>query len=336
MSANLFGQRFYGHRLPAWHALGITSDTDMTAVEALTALGGGYWFEKRPVEVELNGVSQEIGDYAIVRSGVPDDPQEQCFGFVKKGYNIIQPLTVCELFDKNVNLPVETLGMLGKGEKVFCTWRLPSFDIKGDEVNMYGFIAVGYDAKTGASLNVVSTRVVCQNTWSQAVSEVNNSKDKTRGKTWVGRHNSKNIERDLGYWLEYVQARAESEALKVKGIYLDMSNRKIENGKLAYQLLTSVYPDTAPLPDYFPEQLRAEKQSHIDARNEGARLDRLAVLELFDGAGTGIDATGWGLFNAVTEYENWGRDSKKAVENSIMLGARSNVITRAANVIQTV
>lgn len=330
---NLFGERFYGHRTKAWHQLGLVTEEDMTAVEALTALGGGYWFEKRPVTVSLNGGDQETGDFAIVRSATPDDATERIFGYVTKQYNIIQPLRICELFDENVFQPVETLGMLGKGEKIFLTWKLPDMDIKGDILNLYGFIASGYDGKFGASLNLVKTRVVCQNTFSSAVAEAESNKVQGQGKVWTGKHNSTNIERDLGIWMEYVQERAEFQLAKEKDLFVKMAETPMEDKDTIYNLLFKIYPNPAKLPDYYPDKLRQEKQDKIDEMIEKSERDADMVMSLFNGQGTAIDATAYGLFNSITEMENWARSTKKDASSSIMIGNRSKTMSIALDVI---
>lgn len=330
MTANLFGNRFYGNREPAWHKMGYVSDVDHTATDALAILGS-YATEKRPVIVWINDTYQNTGDYAIVRSPVPDDPIERCFGYCSEKYNILQPDTICQLFDDNVKQPVETLGMLGLGEKLFVTWKLPKIDVIGDEVDTYGFVACGYDGKFGASLSVVTTRVVCQNTFTSAINESlsRDSKARGAGRVYNGKHNSVNVERDLGIWMEHVQKQAESKVNSLQAQFVKMAQTKVDDSETLANLLFNIYPDKPSLSADYPEKLKAEKQQKIDAENEKASNSRIAVESLFNGGGTAIDATAWGLFNSVTEYENWGRPSKKAVEYSVLMGNRAATMQKA-------
>jgi len=83
----------------------------------------------------------------------------------------------------------------------------------------------------------------------------------------------------------------------------------------------------------YPSKLRDEKQEKIDMLAEKARNDRYLVEELFNGAGTQIDNSMWGLFNSITGYENWGRMTKKPAEYSIVMGNRANTMAKAYNVI---
>jgi hypothetical protein len=329
MGANLFGNRFYSLRVPAWHSLGLVTKTEMNAVEALTALGGGYWFEKRPVFVVLNNKQQETDDFAIVRSATSDDPKERLFGYVTDRYNIVQPLEICELFDENVKCPVQTLGMLGNGEKIFLTWKLPDYSVNKDVMNTYGFVACGYDGKFGAALYLVTTRVVCQNTFSIAIAE----SQKGLGKVWSGKHISINIKRDLGIWMEHVTEKAMDSCSIQKNNFERMSAIPLNTEDDVYSLLFNIYPNAKPLPEDYPEKLASEKQEAIDANNNRAENDRNLVYQLFSKEGTAIDATAWGLFNAVTEYENWGRMTKKSAEYSIVMGNRQKQMNKAYNII---
>jgi hypothetical protein len=332
MTANVFGNRFYGHRDPAWHSLGFVTQEGITATEAYRRMGGSYYFELRPTYTTLNGIESVIG-LSIVRSPVPDDATERCFGIATEDYKILQPERICEIFDESVNQPVETMGMLGKGERTFLTWKIPSIDIKGDEIMVYGFVAAGHDAKYGYSLNVVTTRVVCQNTWAIAIKEAENNNIEGRGRIWSGRHNSPNLERDLSIWMAHVQKQAEANVEVTKSLFTRFAETKLSNMEDTFDILNDIYAPPAPVSAYFPEQLIGEEQEKIDDKINKNRNDIEAVWDLFTGAGTAIDETCYGLFNAVTEYENWGRATRKDPANSIMFGDRAKVMTKAAKVI---
>ncbi len=334
MAHQLFGNRFYGHRDAAWHKLGIVTNEDMTANDAFAALGG-YYFDKRPVTITLNGEAVETGDVAIVRSVCPDDPQERLMGFATPKYNIIQPQEIVDMFDRSVQQPVETMGMLGAGERMFLTWKLPEIDIHGDEVRVFGFIAAGYEPGLGASLNVVTERVVCRNTWNSAMAEALGAKpnETGRGRVWTGKHNSPNVSRDLEIWMEHVQIEAEQRAAAMRDMFNAFKTTPVVESQTLADLLFQIYPDPKQLPDYFPEKLRDDRQTRIDKEQELAERDRALVTQLFEGAGTAITADAWGVFNAVTEFENHGRNSKKEPEYSILFGDRANTMSKAVNIL---
>lgn len=331
MADNIFGNRFYGHREPAWHGLGYVTDNDMTANEVLDIVGR-YEFVKRPFYVQMNGQLQESDEFAIVRTVTNDDPIERSFGTVTQWYNIVQPSTIADLFDDNVGRPVETMGMLGKGEKLFLTWQLPTIDIRGDEIKMYGLVVSGYDGKYGANLHLTTIRTVCQNTLNIAVREVNESVG--TGRVWSGRHNSKQVENHLGLWMEHIQVQAEAQAEITKNLFINLDRINIPDEQTAKNLLANIYPTPTAPSDNMPEVLFKEKLQKFETEFAKVEQQRSLAYDLFAGAGTDINDTAYGLLNAVTEFENWAGVIKKPINYSVMFGNRSNNMTRALSVVQ--
>lgn len=336
MSANIFGDRFYGNRVPAWHKLGVISEIDQTGVEALTAIGGGFWLEQRPIQIMLNGEYKNTGDFAIVRSPTPDDAQEKVFGYSTKRYKLLQPLDAIELFDEKVNEPCETLGFLGKGERMFITWKLPEFYVGKEEdvVQNYGFCWIGFDGIMGAGLNVTTVRVVCQNTWAAALNDGENNKDYGKGKIFSGKHTMGNLKYKLGEWMEHVQENAEKQVELAESFFGKLVNHPLSNDKEIKSLLHYAYPDPEPIPLDYPKNLRQSKQESIDAQAEVAERYRTGIYELFNGQGTAITPDMWGLFNATTEYFNYAQVAKKPVDASILFGNRARNMNKMAEVLQ--
>ena len=334
MAHNIFGNRFYGNRKPAWHGLGVVSEKDQSGIEALTALGGRYWIEKRPVTVTLNNVPTETGDFAIVRSAIPDDAQERVFGYTTDRYNILQPLEAVELFDEKVGEPVETLGMLGKGERLFLTWKMPDTEVvKDDVVQWYGFCAIGFDGVMGASLNVVTTRVVCQNTWTAAIAEAMQEKKSNKGRIYAGKHTSKNMKFELGEWMGHVQSNAKKQVELTNSFFKQLTKIPLTEEKEVYRLLFTAFPDPKPLPEDYPAKLRANKEEKLEMDKKLMTQYRDGIYGLFNGQGTGITNDYWGLFNATTEYFNYGMMEKKPANLSVMMVQRATRMNQMAEVL---
>lgn len=334
MAHNIFGNRFYGHREPAWHGLGIVSKEEKTGIEALNSLGGGYWMEKRPVTVTLNNIPTETGDFAIVRSPLPDDPQECVFGYTTDRYNILQPLEAVELFDEKVSEPVETIGMLGKGERLFLTWKLPETEIvKDDIVQWYGFCAIGFDGVMGASLNVVTTRVVCQNTYTAAIAEAMQEKKSNKGRIYAGKHTSKNMKFELGEWMNHIQSSAKKQVELTNSFFKQLTKVPLTDEKEVYRLLFTAYPDPKPLPEDYPSKLRASKEEKLEMEKKLMTQYRDGIASLFFGHGTAITQDYWGIFNSATEFFNWGMMEKKPANLSIMMGQRATRMNQMAEVL---
>jgi hypothetical protein len=337
MTDNVFGKRFWGFRDAAWHLKGYVSQTPKNGVTALSDIGGGYWFEKRFPTVILNGHSVELDDFsAIVRSPVPDDPTERVFDFVTGRYNILQPLEVVELFDDKVKENVETLLFLGQGETMCITWELPKFDVvKGDTVKLYGFLVVGFNGKVGASLNIGTVRIVCQNTLVMALSEAENSKGEGMGRIFSGKHTMKNLKYKLGEWMSYVQTNAKRQTDLTKSLFKRLANTPLEEENEVYRLLFSAFPDPKPLAKnaYIPPTLRKDEEKSIEEDGKLKKKYRDGIYNLFAGAGTEITPNYWGLLNATTEYFNYGQVIKKPANASIILGPRSDNMNQMVEVL---
>jgi len=335
MSGNVLGERFYGLRTPAWHELGHVSQEPLNGRDSMEKINGFVVFDTRPVSVFLNGELRETEQICIVRSPILEDPQERVMGFASDRYQILQPETAIDLFDEKVNRPVETLGFLGKGEKMFLTWKLNSFDVrKNDQIDTYGFVALGFDSKLGAQLNVVTIRVVCQNTWMAAISQAEQSKEKGRGKIWTGRHNSKEMAKELGIWMNYVQQNAEQQAFATENLFNLFERTSIGRSE-AYNLLFDVYPSLPQVPEYYPDELRPAREDLVEQSIVKSERDVDLTMRLFDGEGTGIAGnTCYDLWNSVSEMENWARATRKKPENSILFGQRANAMNRGVKVIE--
>ena len=167
-----------------------------------------------------------------------------------------------------------------------------------------------------------------------ALTESEGNKTAGQGKIWMGRHNSTNAARDLGIWMEHIQMQAEQTVEITKAMFTKFADTPVEYVVQAEEVTRLVYPDPSPLPEDYPLKLRSEKQAVIDVTAEKAENDRSLVMQLFGGGlGTDIEYNYWGLFNAFTEYENWGRSTKKEASASIMVGNRSNAMGKAFGVI---
>lgn len=334
MAHNLFGNRFFGHREPAWHGLGVVSQTPMNGIEALTQIGGGHIVEKYPGFALIDGNYVPTGDFAIFRSPLPDDNVHRFFGHATDRYNVLSSLEVVELFDEKVKEPVETIGFLGKGERMFLTWTLPEFEVRsGDSVKMYGFIATGFDSLMGTSLNVVTVRVVCQNTWNSAISQAENNKERGKGRIWSAKHTSRNMKFELGEWMEMVNNDAKRKSELTQNFFKRLADTPLEKDEEVYRLLFAAYPNPEEPTQNMPESLKKNAWEKYEKEMETVNNDRTGIYNLFSGSGTNITPDYWGLFNASTEWFNWGKMAKKPVEYSVVLGNRSNLMNKMADVL---
>lgn len=297
MSHNLFNERFYSLRRPAWHGLGKVSEVEMGAVEAY----GGMV----PITVTLEpSYSRISGDYTEVegrrdiwRHPVPDDPQFRLLGTVGTDYRLIDPLRVCELYDENVQRPIETMGILGKGETLFLSTQLSSYAVKTDEIESYLLVESPYSGNAAIRIRVTPVRVVCQNTLIAARGQAS--------ETYAIRHDQE-AERDLGLWMGGIVDRAEGKIATLREAFEQMAAKRVTPVDLE-SLLIATFPNpkepnrSHPSPDFV---VRAE--ARYEEATKYAKTAREVVRELFEGRGVGQDTeaaagTAFGLFNAVAE-----------------------------------
>lgn len=329
----VFGNRFYGHRQPGWHKLGFVTQEPLTAMETLTLIGGGHIVEKYPNYAFINGEYVPTGDYVIVRQPLPDDPFLRFFGHATERYEVLSSLEVAELFDEKVSTNVETMGFLGNGERMFVTWELPSFEVvKDDTIRTFGFIATGFDSLMGTSLNVVTVRVVCANTWRAAINQAENTKERGKGRIWSSKHTSKNMKYKLGEWMSHVQTDAQRQANLTQDFFAKLVEKKIDDVKEVERLVYAAYPDPEKPSDWMPENLKPEEWDKYEKNRQTVENDRNGIMAMFDG-GTEITPDYYGLFNATTEWFNYGKMAKKPVEYSIVMGNRANAMDKMAEVL---
>jgi phage/plasmid-like protein (TIGR03299 family) len=263
----------------------------------------------------------------IVREPTPDDQEFRVFGIVGPEYQLVDPLAVCEAYDQAVNREVETIGCLGFGETLFLTTKLPDMDIKGDLVENYLLIVSPYDGFRAMQIRVTPVRVVCQNTLIAA----------KRASSEVYR-----VVHD-----QYAQSRLEAW---LSGLYdravarVDLMQQSFEmfagyqpSTKGVTSILNKIYPEPNTLRENAPQEVLDRRMVDYEYYRKAAERSKEAVLDLFNGKGTGSDlistkGTGWGLYNAVVEYEDYRPTSKKDESSRLvnsLFGDRANAKERA-------
>lgn len=324
MSHNIFNDRFYSLRQPAWHGLGTVSQVETTATEAFSGMNP-YIVTLQPMYTEFDGQKYETGYRSILRHPLPDDPEPAVLGIVGPEYKLVDPYRTCEIFDEAVQQPVETLGVLGRGETLFMTTKLPSFDIRGDEVDTYLLLASPYSGNQAIQCRVTPVRVVCQNT---LIASASASLDSFRVVHDEG------VEDRLLKWLSGSVSRAIEKAEGLKADFEAMSTTSVTS-EMMETILSNIYVDpTKPLLTPDPD-LNLRRQETYEYNLDWAKRARQAVVQCFSGAGMGFNipamaGTLWGLYNAVVEVEDYKTTTKPASRaESAVFGSRASYKAQA-------
>lgn len=159
---------------PAWHGLGtILSDrTGITAEEAITLGGLDYTVKKKKIQV--CGGQTIKGYWATERQDTKD-----VLGVVSDMYEIVQNRDAFKFFDAFMDKSeavYQTAGVLGKGETVFVTVKLPEdIQIGGETVEGYLLLTNGFTGRDAIKVGISNIAVVCENTLRAALRNIQNS-----------------------------------------------------------------------------------------------------------------------------------------------------------------
>jgi phage/plasmid-like protein (TIGR03299 family) len=298
MAHNLFSERFYSLREPAWHGLGTVSESEKTAVEIFNGMNP-FIVTLEPVFTEIQGAKLELPNRVITRWPTPDDPEYRSFGVVGDEYTIVDPLRACEIWDESTRRFPETLGVLGQGESLFITTKLPTFEIRGEQVDSYLLLHNPY-GDGAVQVRVTPIRVVCQNTLIAA------KRQSTESFTII--HDS-NVEKRLAMWMSGIVERAEHKNEVLADTFSLMAQTAMDD-EAAKDLLTRIYVDPKS-PRYVPDASVMEKREKAYEATVNWNIGwRERVMEDWQGEGMGMDSdackgTAWGLYNAVVEIEDY-------------------------------
>jgi phage/plasmid-like protein (TIGR03299 family) len=176
---------FFSVQQKPWHGLGTIVEDYPTSTEAIRFAGLDYTVEKRPLFTHdhflthpANGTQDDTVNafisvpnyYATIRT----DTQE-VLGVVGKDYQIVQNSEAFSFFDSivqhNRDIKYETAGVLGRGERIFITAKLPGYIriARDDLIEQYVFLTTSHDGYGSITAAFTPIRIVCQNTLNAAI-----------------------------------------------------------------------------------------------------------------------------------------------------------------------
>ena len=337
MAHNLFGERFLGNREPAWHGLGQVFTDTPTLGEAFRRAGLGYDVRAMPVYYK-NGSGEFVeieSRQAVVRLATDDRPQDDVLDITSDEFAFLGNERVAELFEPLAKLwNVETVGALGLGERIFFTLDAGEWSSHNDDLKL--FFLVHDTKKAGETLRIVFTpvRVVCQNTLMTAEQSAVSS---------VGLAHRAGIALDVEFRTELITsmqvAQAQTLAQFDRMMDMPLSREQLDS------VLLAAYPIPQPTASMVEAQRFAETYRGNDDLLAGLtdvmargidkmsiRADRFAQwtaniatrreaaaerLEAFNDEFPHLAATGWAVYNAVVETEDYRRGQKGAQEQAI-------------------
>lgn len=180
---------FFSVKEKAWHGLGQIVEQYPTSEEAIKFAGLDYEVVKSPLFTKGSGIIQtadsiEIGSnelevpnyFANIRTD-----NNAVLGVVGKDYHIVQNREAFNFFDAIVGgsqgILYETAGVLGQGERIFITAKLPDYIRVGngdDVTEKYIFLTTSHDGSGSITAAFTPIRIVCQNTLNASLRSMSN------------------------------------------------------------------------------------------------------------------------------------------------------------------
>lgn len=180
---------FFSVKEKAWHNLGQIVEEYPTSEEAIRFAGLDYEVEKSPLFTKSVGLV-ENGDDIIMSDSALEVPNyfanirtdnNTVLGVVGKDYQIVQNREAFSFFDAIVGwgdgILYETAGVLGNGERIFITAKVPDYIRVGngdDITEKYIFLTTSHDGSGSITAAFTPIRIVCQNTLNASLRNMSN------------------------------------------------------------------------------------------------------------------------------------------------------------------
>ena len=227
---------------------------------------------------------------------------DSVLGCVGKGYNILQNSECFEFFDSIVKSKLamfETAGVLGKGERIFITAKLPKqYTIKvatGDFIEPYIFLTNSHDGAGCVTAAFTTTRIVCNNTLNMAL-------DNCRNKVTL-RH-TKNMKANLKAAAQIMQINTDfNETLTA--LLPEMAKTKISDRQFD-EIVIAAFADKATAKEFFLLNRNAGQKNESEIVSTQL-INTMAEIREYNASNStqlmeSTKGTVWGALNAVTGY----------------------------------
>ena len=282
----------------AWHGLGKSAMGLMTIKQVVEECNMDYTVAMCPLEANIpNSLepSSLDGKYVTYRTD-----NHAALGVVSKNYELVQNAEAFDFFDSIIDRGeaiFETAGVLGKGEKVFVTAKLPSdFRVNGDECNMYLLLTTSHDGSSSVIAGFTPIRVVCNNTLVASLKSLKNS---------VNIPHFRGAKEKIALAAELMNISSVYTS-EVNDIFEQFSKVKMSDEKIKNYISDVLRPET-PV-----KELNDEEQIEKTSTRFNNLVEKVYTFALSHPTQTTKAAEGtlWGAYNSVSGYFNFRNDYK--------------------------
>lgn len=326
--------KFYSLREPAWHGLGYVSDVAMGIDDALKAADMDFDWSLHPVHttiLDVNGLENlDIPEkFAVVRQNKRTN-ERTAYGPVGSRFQVHSANEIFAFIDElqGGGAVLETVGSLGRGEREFVVVKLPeSVTVGGsDASNLYLTGTTAFDGTQSTQFDLTAIRIVCANTWRWAKDQ-SKAQAKIRHTSSLDLSNVDKARRVLDLSVSFAESMQEL-GNRLLGITLRDSD--------AAEVVAALFP----FPDSVKPGMPWDSLSTAEAKAvTKAQEKRQKVFTLYKASEVRAqENSGWGLFNAVTEYADWyspvrGADKATVRAEKILLGEFDTLKDRALDLL---
>ena len=320
MAHQIHESNFVTYRQPAWHGLGVVIKEPVGALEAARCIN----IPDIHTEPCITFSGLDTGYKAII--GTLSTGEREVYSVVTDHYREITHQEFLEGWDASVKQHIESLGILMTGAGLFVSAKLPSFGVKGEEIDAYILAENWLTGTRTTKVRKTPVRVVCMNTlqMSDAASSME-----------IRLRHKGDIMTQLQSALSGIVEQSILEYHTLKETYEILASTPVGD-PMAKNIFLQIYPER-PIPTHLV----------LDAATNRTSLDRLAMWErvevvqrehregafrLWAGEGQGSTSTAaagtaWGAYNAVAEYEQYCKARRGAA--SMMFGAGRDRVAAA-------
>lgn len=295
-----------------WHGLGTPVDGLMTAAEVLEKAGLDWYVEQRPLFLNEGN---DLGAQIITHKANVRVTDGAVLGIVGNRFRPVQNQTMTSTMDAIVDSgegKYETAGSLWGGKRVFVSMELPKhIAVRGDDSDYTSYILGinGHDGGQAVEFIRTTVRAVCHNT-------VEAAKDSALAR-FTARHTSG------------VEARVGEIRDALALTFQDLESLE----SLMNELTTVKMPETRAkeiLLKVFPLKEAGTAEADLAASDFSAALANWKNTETLNDR---LRGTGFGLYQAVVEFADFGLNYRKADNraNDLMTsGGRPGQIKKSA------
>lgn len=307
---------FASHREPAWHGLGQVFTEEVTDSSRMLDLAGLSGWDVR--EHSIAALSLDEDNILPTRFVTPAKAiiatignENVALGVTGERYTIVQNEDAFSFLQSlHDGARWETAGAIKGGRVVFGSMAFSRdfvLDEQGvaDKVETYLLVYTSHDGSTGIAAGITPTRVVCQNTLNVAMGNIKN--------TIKVRHTRNAQER----------MDAEAAMWRQAHTYMDAFEAEAQ----------ALYAQTATDAQFFGivEEMFPKPETDVKGSVKKWEKRQEVFSQAWNGKpNAGIKNTAWGVFNALTEANQWGRSVRKAgngQENFFAAGAGFDIPT---------